>query len=313
MRLIKGLQRRPWMALALVIACVAVGSIAFWRASKLPAEASLEGKQRLQERMRLQERLHKGVGSEVRFATASAKPEQIAEAVRSTADFIYWRSGLKMSDATERQLVEAETNVLKGKSQHITLGELTARLTETVVERLANLRDDEIGQAAQVSSDEHGQILSRANGKWGALTQREFIQQAKSGRDWSQRGDSTLRVALRSMIEEEVNDRVVTLGTALPEQFGRATVQGFTPTQALLIVYSVAADDPLTDSRSDIEQALVQKRMEAGQTREQRRAQRHISGRPYGPHGLLHPSAPYLVFNKAGIDRLLNLSEGGKN
>ncbi len=311
MRLIKGLQRRPWMVIALVIACVAVGSIAFWRASKLPAEASVEGKQRLQEQARLQERLHNGVGSEVRFATASAKPEQIAEAVRSTADFIYWRSGLRMSDETKQKLVEAESNVLQGKAGRFTIEELTDNLTATVVDRLATLTDVEIGQAAQVSSDEHGQILSRANGKWGALTEREFIQQAKSGRQWSQRGDVALRPALRSMIEEEVNDRVSTLSAALPEQFGQARAQGFTPMQALLIAYSVATDDPLTDSRSDIEQTLLQKRMDAGQTRAQRRAQRHISGRPYGPHGLLHPSAPYLFFNKTGIDRLLNLSEGG--
>jgi len=311
MRLIKGLQRRPAMALALVMACALLGSLAFWRASRLPAEASLQTKQSLEERVRLQERLHQGVGTEVRFASASAKPSQIAEAVNSTADFIYWRSGLKMSEATERQLLEAETNVLRGKARHISLSELTARMTQTVVERLATLTDVEIGQAAQVSADEQGQIMSRANGKWGVITQRELIEQAKSGRQWSQRGDSTLRVALASMIEEEVKERVVMLGSALPEQFGRATVEGLRPTQALLIIYSVVADDPLTDSRSEIEQALVQKRMEAGQTREQRRAQRHISGRPYGPHGVLHASAPYLFFNKSSIDRVLNLSEGG--
>lgn len=305
MRLIKGLQRRRWMAIALVVACAVVGSVAVWHGSKLPAKASSENKQPLHDR------LQKGVGSEVRFASAAAKPEQIAEAVRSTADFIYWRSGLKMSDATMSQLVEAESNVLKGKAQHITPGELTDKLTVTVMERLATLTDAEIGQAAQVSANEQGQILSRANGKWGVLTQRELIQQGKSGRDWSQRGNGALRTGLRSMIEEEVNDRVSTLSAALPEQFGQARAQGFTPTQALLIAYSVAADDPLTDSRSDIEQKLLQNRMDAGQTRAQRIAQKHISGRPYGPHGFLHPSAPYLFFNKASINKFLNLSEGG--
>jgi hypothetical protein len=82
--------------------------------------------------------------------------------------------------------------------------------------------------------------------------------------------------------------------------------------QALLIAYSVAADDPLTDSPSDIAQMLLQQRMNAGQTREQRKLQKNVSGRPYGPHGLLHPSDPYLFFNKAGVFKLLNLSEGGE-
>jgi hypothetical protein len=113
------------------------------------------------------------------------------------------------------------------------------------------------------------------------------------------------------MVEEEVNGRAVTLSAALPEQFGKSTAQGVTPTQALLIAYSVAADDPLTDSRSDVEQMIVQKRMAARMTREQKKAQRNVSARPYGPRGLVHPSAAHIFF-KAGVDKLLNRSEGGK-
>ncbi len=310
MRLIKGLQRKRLMALALVATCAVVGGVAFWRASRLPAEAST-AEVTSKNKQNLPERLQKGVGSEVRFASAAATSKQIAEAVSSTADFIYWRSGLRMSDATKQKMVEAESDVLQGRVKHLTIEELTDNMTATVVERLATLTDVEIGQAAEVSSDEQGQVLSRSNGKWGVLTQRELVQQAKAGRDWSKRGDVVLRAGLRSMIEEEVNDRVSTLGAALPEQFGQARTQGFTPMQALLIAYSVATDDPLTDSRSDITQLLLQQRMDAGQTREQRRAQKEVTGRPYGPHGLLHPSAPYLFFNAAGIDRLLNLGEGG--
>jgi hypothetical protein len=298
------------MAIALALACLTVAGAALWRASRLPAQASA-AQASAKDKQNLQQRLQQGVGTEVRFASSASNPEQMAEAVKSTADFIYWRSGLKMSDATLSQLVEAESKVLKGKTPLITPGQLTDKLTATVIDRLATLTDAEIGQAAQVSVNEQGHILSRANGKWGVLTQRELIQQAKSGRDWSQRGQVALRTGLRSMIEEEVNDRLSTLGAALPEQFGHARSQGLTPMQALLIAYSVAADDPLTDARQDIEQRLLQNRMAAGQTRAQRIAQKHISGRPYGPHGWLHASAPYLFFNKAGISKLLNLSEGG--
>lgn len=292
------------MAIALAAALVVVGSVAAWHASKLPAEASSEEKQRLNERLR------KGVGGEVRFASSASRPEQVDESVKSVDDFIYWRSGLRMSDETKRRLAKAENDVLKGKTKHITLGELTDELTTAVAERLATLTDEEIGQAADASSDENGEIRSRADGKWGVLTKRELIQQAKSGREWSRQGDSALRAALRPMIEGEVNDRVATLGAALPEQFGQAGTRGVTPTQALLITYSVAADDPLADSRGDIEQTIVQKRMDARQTREQKKAQKNVSGRPYGPRGFEHPSAPHLFF-KAGVDKLLSRSEGG--
>jgi hypothetical protein len=305
MRLIQGLQRRYSLAIALMVAFVLVGGAAIWHASKLPAEASSEDKQELHKRLR------KGVGSEVRFASAAANSQQIDEAVNSTDEFIYWRSGLRMSDETKKRVAKAESDVLKGKVQHITLGELTDNLTTAVVDRLATLTDEEIQQAADASADEHGDIRSRADGKWGVLTKKELIQQAKSGREWSHRGDSALRASLRPMIEEEVNGRAVTLSAALPEQFGQASAQGVTPTQALLIAYSVAADDPLTDSRGDIEQMIVQKRMDARMTREQKKAQKKVSGRPYGPRGWAHPSAPHLFF-KAGVDKLLNRGEGGK-
>lgn len=306
MRLLKGLRRGRSMVIALGVAFVLAGGAAAWHASRLPAEASpAKDKQQLHERVR------KGVGSEVKFASAAANPQQIDEAVRSADEFIYWRSGLRMSDETKKRLAKAESDVLKGKARRITLGELTDNLTTAVVDRLATMTDEEIEYAAEVSSNENGEISSRADGKWGVLTKKELIEQAQSGRDWSQRGDSALHAALRSMVEGEVNGRAATLGSALPEQFGQARAQGVTPTQALLIAYSVAADDPLADARGDIEQLIVQQRVDARLTREQKKAQKNQSGRPYGPGGLVHPSAPQLFF-KAGVDKLLTRGEGGK-
>ena len=293
------------MAIALAAAFVIAGGVAVWRASKLPAEAFSVDKQNSKERLR------RGVGSEVRFASAASNPGQVDEAVKSAADFIHWRSGLRMSDETAKKLSKAESDVLKGKAQRITLGELTDDLTSAVVDRLATATDEEIEQAADASTDVNGEIRSRADGKWGVLTRDEFIRQAKSGREWGQQGDSALRVALRPMIEEGVNERAAALGLVLPEQYGQAGTRGVTPTQALFIAYSVGTDDPLADSRGDIEQAFVQRRMEARQTREQKKAQKNVSGRPYGERGAMHPSAAPLFF-KTAVDKLMSRAEGGK-
>jgi len=303
MSLIKGLQRRPLIAITTFLACVVLGGIGVWQASRLPARASSEDRQQLQKQLR------KGIGGEVRFAS---RPEQVDEAVASAADFIYWRSGLKMTDETKKKVAKAERDVLNGQSRHISVEELTDNMTVVVIDRLATLTDEEIRRVTELSSDANGEIRSRADARWGVLTEKELIQQAKAGREWSRRGDIGLQTGLRSMIEGEVNDRVSTLSTVLPEQFGNAHSQGLTPTQALLIAYSVAADDPLTHSRGDIAQILLQKRMDASQTREQRKAQKNVSGRPYGPHGLIHPSAPNVFFTKAGVAKLLKLSEGGE-
>ena len=303
MSLINGLRRRPSIVIATVLSFLVLGTLALWNASRQPVKASDEDKQHLHKQLR------KGVGSEVQFASL---PEQTGAAVASAADFIHSRSGLKISDETKKKLARAESDVLTGTSRHISVSELTDNMTTVVFERLATLTDEEIRWATDVSSDANGQMRSRADGKWGSLSKKQLIQQAQAGREWSQRGDFALRGALHAMLEGEVNDRVSALSAALPERFGQAGERGLTPTQALLIAYSVATDDQLTDSRSDIQQAVVQKRMDSGQTREQRQKQK-VSGRPYGPNGFLHPSAPQLFFNRAAVDKLLNLSEGGKN
>jgi len=299
---IKGLYRRP-IAIATVLTFLILGGVAVWNISKVPAKASSEDKQQLHEQLR------RGVGSEVRF---TSKAEQADEIVASAADFIYWRSGLKMSDEMKRKLAKAEADVLNGKSRFISVGELTDDMTTAVVDRLATLTDEEIDDAADASADPNDEIRSRANAKWGVMSKDDLVQQAQAGREWSRRGDTGLHTGLRSMIEGEVYDRVSTLSTHLPEQFGKANSQGLTPTQALLIAYSVAADDPLTNSRSDIAEMLKQKRIGERQTREQWKRQTKISPLPYGPRGWRHPSAPQLFFTNRSVNKLLNLNEGGE-
>jgi hypothetical protein len=302
MSLIKGLLRRPFIAIATVLAFLVSAGIGVWYSSPPPTKASAEDKQNLQNQLR------KGVGSEVRFAT---RPEQAHAAVASAADFIRWRSGLNFTDQFKKRLAKAESDVLSGKSPRLAVDELTDDLTAAVIDRLATLTDEEIEEATEASSDANGEVRSRADAKWGVMSKKDLIQQTQVGREWSRRGDLGLQVGLRSMLEGEVNDRVSTLSALLPEQFGNANSQGLTPTQALLIAYSVAADDPLTNSRTDIAQMLMQKKMDERQTREQWKAQR-LSGLPYGPHGWLHPSAPQVFFTRNSMNKLLNLSEGGK-
>ena len=84
------------------------------------------------------------MGSEVRFAS---QPDETEEAVESAAEFIYWRSGVRLSDDTKKRLAKAEKDVLSGKSPRINTIELTDDMTSAVVDRLATLTDAEI-QAA---------------------------------------------------------------------------------------------------------------------------------------------------------------------
>ena len=57
----------------------------------------------------------------------------------------------------------------------------------------------------------------------GRYEQKDLIEQAKAGREWSQRGDAGLQIGLRSMIEGEVNDRVSTLVRFFPNNSEKQT------------------------------------------------------------------------------------------
>jgi hypothetical protein len=228
MKFLKALRRKQITAVTLLAACLAVGGVIAWNASTRRAEASSK------EKHNLQERLKRGVGSEVRFASAAATKKEIDEAIASTTDFIYRRSGLQLSADVKQRLAKAESKVLKGETQRITIAELTDNLTSSAVDRLTKLTDEEIQQGIEMSSDEHGEFRPRAD-KWSGLTKEELIQQAKSGRDMSRTDASAFRSALHPIIEQEVNDRVNILSTALPERFGESRTQGITPSQALLI------------------------------------------------------------------------------
>ena len=136
MSLIKGLQRRPLIAIATVLAFLVP-------AEELPfgTRRDYRRKHPLRINTTYKTDSRKGIGSEVRFAS---RPEQADEAVASAADFIRSRSGLKMSDELKKKLAKAESDVLNGKSPYITINELTDDMTTVVVDRLATLTDKEI-------------------------------------------------------------------------------------------------------------------------------------------------------------------------
>ena len=160
--------------------------------------------------------------------------------------------------------------------------------------------------------DADGQVTARASGKWGLLSKAEFVAQVKAAKAWKQRGDSALPDSIRPLIDSEVNDRAANLSAAMPEEFGRIREDGVTPLQATLIACSVAADDPLADSRDELAKQIVQERMNRRLTRFEAKTQRLNSPVPFGPSGFFHASPANLVLNKAAMNGLLNPAQGGK-
>ena len=314
MRLFNTLRRRAVLAgiaLALIGGTVITVGLLGASAEKQERGNSLARTNPAGQRANLNARVRKGLGAEVSFAKANDSDQKVNASVDSVARFIHERSGLQMSDDTKKRLAKAEKDVLKGKAPRISLDQLSDTFAGTTVDSVSAMTDDQIEKAADTLSSPEGEINARASGKWGTLTRAEFVSQIKAAREWGQRGDQAVRDTVRSAIAEEVNDRAAYLGEAMPEQFGRAKAEGVTPVQAVVIGYSVAADDLLADSRSDVAKEIVEQRMSARLTKAEARAQKRASNIPYGPKGFLHRSPVTLVFNKTAVDKLLQRAEGG--
>ncbi|MGB7926157.1 MAG: hypothetical protein WCF57_23150 [Pyrinomonadaceae bacterium] len=312
MKFVNSLGRRRFLfLLALVLACGGLAGI--WQSSafqrtKQPTQRLTANEMKAASRARMQ----RGVGGQVRFASPGDSEATVKTSVDSVAKFIYERSNLYMSAATKNRLVKAEQDALNGNGHRISVADLTETLTTITANRLSTLKDTEIERAVDTfRPTPEGMITARSNGKWGYLTRADFIRQVKAGRGWSLRGDAAVKTALRSMIDEEVRDRVTSLVATLPERFGNVTREGATPTQALLISYAVAADDSLESSQSDLRTQFIQQRMAQRQTRPEKA--QHDPGKAYGVKGFMYSSPVDLFFDKSMITQLLTRAEGGRD
>jgi hypothetical protein len=307
------LRQRKSLAAALTLFCVALAGLGVWRVTGKvsPPVTKYTPEEGKQDR---QNRALRGIGSSVRFAHGADAPGQVDDSVESVAGFIYERSNVKMTEESKKSLAKAERDVLKGKGRRLSVDELTDAITDITVEQLAIVSDGAVEWAADTyDKTPDGEIRTRESGKWGTLTRQEFVDQVKAARDWSQNGDAAVRAALRPLVAEEVNSRVAALGEDLPEQFGDAQAAGVTPTQAVVVAYSVAADDPLLGSREDLAKEKVLRRMLDKQTRAAKKAQqRPESDKPYGANGFLHSSPVTLLFNHVTVEKLVSRTKGGK-
>lgn len=311
MKFFNSFGRKRLTLMVLLFACAGLAGLGIWRSSAF--QQTTRSVPKLSDndlKAYARASLQRGVGDQVRLATAVDSSESVQASVESAANFIFERADLSMSAETKSRLVKAEQDVLRGTGRRVSVEELTDTLTDIVLNRVAILTNAEIEWAVHVyQPNPEGEITARANGKWGYLTTEQLTSQVRAGRQWSGRGNVALKTSLRSMIAEEVQARVNALVTALPEKFGNVQREGATPVQALLLAYSLAADDPLENSQSELRSQLIQRRMAEEQTRPANL--RRDSGKAYGVNGFVYSSPVNLFFDKAAITQLLARAEGG--
>jgi hypothetical protein len=139
--------KRLWPRLRLIIIGLIAASGAVIVVGRTVVTSSRVAQQRAMiERARAS--LRAGIGSEVRFASAGARGEDVRASLDSMAEFIRYRSGLALDDEVKGRLAHMEERVLNGNGRRITVGELGGLFTTILVERLHDCTDSEIERAA---------------------------------------------------------------------------------------------------------------------------------------------------------------------
>lgn len=260
-----------------------------------PADANQERAMRLLSHRSIRD----GVGSKFKFSHANKTTADAKASVNSVAQYITERSDEQLNQDTLARLTELESRTYRGELSRIRALQLVDILTDVALDRLSTLSDQDIDHAKDVLSRGGAVVYVRPSSGIFS-TSEEFVNELKSARDRSRSGDPALKEMLRSSIRQDVIERLTLLSGALPEQFGSTGVEGLTPAQAFLVVYSVIADDPLAGS------------MDEG-SRESARgaspAQEPSSSKEFGVHGRLAATPLDLCFNDDVVRNLLSHME----
>lgn len=297
---------RKWrtqiIATVSVLICFSLVTIALWR-SAASQKYSVSNTQTISADAKLRE----GVGTEIKLASGNVSLDQARSSVESVSNFIHGRSGLAMGEDTKARLSGIEQQALKDIVKRVSVEKFINVLTDTLCERISNLTDSEINFAA-TTFNRNGGFLLRADGRL-VMIPGEFDIQAKALREQCQQNDKVIRESIKDTLQTEVNSRIKLLEAGAPEQFSEVAKTGLTPLQAILVTYSVVADDLLDYSQAELREAV----RNPANIRDGLHGKIPMGGKAYGPNGRLYASPVNLVFNKATVSSLLDRLEKGGN
>jgi hypothetical protein len=287
-----------------------------WRSSALQAD------KRAEEQREFEARVRDGVGREVQFASPGDPSGIVRASVNSVDNFIFKRSGVKLSGATKTRLAEMEQRTLNGEAKRLTISELNDVLTATAFERLETLTDEEILHIDDTlrgfNAPDLPSRLKRRDillpGRVVGISKDKFVDQLKAIREQTNTplGD-VLKGATHRAIEDIVQRRASDLSEAVPEKFGgawdvagnREGRTGVTPVQALLITYSVVTTDFLSYSEANLDKYM--KGLQKART--ERWGENYPSPeghRAFGVNGYLVSTPLDLIFDERTVNRMLD-------
>ncbi len=302
----KFLQRRAHLAaVALTLSCSMLIIWNLWRVPSAYSDQNVE--------QQFYARVREGVGTEARLPAQGASATEIRMAVDSTANFIYTRAGVSLSEIAKARLATMEASARAGTTGRITSDDLSHIVAGIAIERIRTLTDQQIAYSTEILRGFNAPDLpqsfreGRANvrlraSEEGTLTPLEFTEQLTAIREASRPATNIYRASAQSKAAEILQGRLKYMAAAIPEQYASPEL---TPLQALILTYSVAADDLLTDNAANLQSDMEATR--AGISDYLQTPYPSPAGkRAYGVNGYVFSTPLDLVFDEQTVNRLLD-------
>jgi hypothetical protein len=239
--------------------------------------------------------------------------QEIDAGVKRFVGFVHYRSGLEIGDSNLSLLTSKELEA-RMSNTGASNRELSDHIAKIALERTSLLSDSEIDYLAENLRGFYfpglpegyrkgrSKILMRGDGR-GWMDLEEFRIELRKIRDSGV--NPIMRQIIAHEIGREFSKKVRFLADVEPIQFGEAETR-MTPLQALLIVYSISAEDPLAHDRKGLEQSM--RSLQEGLYRITGTAwPDHKGYRAYGENGYLRPSPVKVILDDAMIKELLDL------
>ena len=295
---------------------ITVAAISIWKSAALKADKEAEGKRQYHARIR------DGVGREVQFASPGDAPGRVRSSINSVDNFIFKRSGVKLSGPTKNRIAEMEQRTLNGEARRLTISQLNDVLTETAFERLGRLTDEEVLHIDDTlrgfkAPDLPKRFTRRAinlPGQSVLISTDKFVDQVKAMRgETNTTLGEVLKAATHREVQKNVHRQIRDLSEAVSEKFvgawdttnDREGDTGVTPLQAVLIAYSTASMDLLIDSEAGVIKEM--KSLQTGLSRIDGEKYPNPEGHlAYGVNGYLTSTPLDLVFDEQTINRMLD-------
>ncbi len=265
--------------------------------------------------------------AELNFSPGKSQ-DNINASTNKLAKFINYRSGIKLSKETKDFLSSKEKKA-QTESKRITQTQLAEALTTVACEKLAVLSDSDIDAMAdnlrgfktpEVSAaypDFRETVKLRANGE-GTMEPADFVKRLKNARadeiDYQNQTGATAsvksplyRMALRNRLNTEITKRANYLAASSPDFFNGSTNNDLTPTQALLLTYSIVTNDSLAGNQIELQSRMEEKQQIIVQHLK-RPFPSPQNQHAYGVNGYIFSTPSDLLLDDAVMTRVLNLA-----